>query len=197
MDEFGQLQAICEAQFAVAHSRLHRTDERPSTEQPKNGKGPVTADEAEVAATASIMDGTKLAKTADDEADNFDIDKNTPLQKPESKRKHVWSGKGVVNEKGEAIMPALEEQTTTEDKPANGNDFKYENLNKSDVPAGTSAMDKAVPEVRERLEARRANSTRKIEVIVIDSSDDDSSDDQLPLAESLRRARAERKSATK
>lgn len=198
MDEFGQLQAVCEAQLAVAHSRLNRTKERPNTEQQKNGKGPVTANEGEFAATARIMSDTTLAKTANDEADNFDIDENTPLQKPGSKRRDVWSGKDVVKDKEKAIPPATEEQTTTEDKPANVNDLKYENLNKSDVPASNSALDKTILEACETLEARRANSARKIDVIVINSSDDDSSDDQLPLAESLRRAREKRKaSATK
>lgn len=195
MDEFGQLQAICEAQLAVAHSRLGRTKERQNTEQSENGKGSVTADKAEVAATENIMDDTTLAKTAKKEVDNSDMDESTPLQKPESKRKHIRSGKDVVKDTEKAIPSALEEQTTSEDKPANENGLKHENLNKSDVPAGNSALDKAFSDTRETLEARRASSTRKIEVVVINSSDDDSSDDQLPLAESLRRAREERKAS--
>lgn len=195
MDEFGQLQAICEAQLAVAHSRLHQTKERQHTEQQRKGKGPATADKAEVATTTSNTDDNTLAKTGNDEFDNPDIDENTPLQKLESKRKRAWNVKDVVKIKQKAIPPSLDEQATKEDKTAKEKNLKYENPNKYDVPAGKCALDKAVPEVRKRLDASRANSTRKIEVIVIDSSDDDSSDDQLPLAELLRRAREQRKAS--
>lgn len=171
MDEFDQLQAICEAQLAVAHSRLHRTEQLQNAESQGDARGPLTVDKPVFFTADSLMADTTSAKAASDEAVNFNIGDDTPLLKPESKPEGVWGSEDVVKDK-ETMPPASKEEPTAEDKTANKFISKYGNSNKSRAPASSSTLDKVVVEIRETPEPDRANPTRKIEVIVISSDDD-------------------------
>lgn len=177
MGAFDQLQSICEAQLAVAHSRLLRTEELQSADFQGDATGPLGVDQRVVATTDSLMADATSARAANDEAVDFNIGDNTTLLKPESKPEPIRSGEDVDKDKKAVPSASKEKPTNTEDKTGDKNISKCGNLDKSDAPASSSTLDKVVVEIRETPEADRADSSRKIEVIVISSDDDDDDDD--------------------
>lgn len=96
MDEFDRLEAVCEAQLDVANSRLQRTQGKQDLKAKGREKGPLATRSNGVAADDNIKDDATLGNPAQEEVGDAGIDDTAaPQQKPQGKRKYVFSGKYV------------------------------------------------------------------------------------------------------
>lgn len=191
MDSFGQLESVCKARLGVARSRLQRTQGKQGTQCQGKEEGLPAAKDDNVAANDNITDDNTQKSPVTDGVDESEIDKIGPQQTSQGERKYVHSGRNVGKSKKNTTAHVSERQApaTTKDHKTHRHGMLQEKRSEPATAGNTNPMDEAVPEICETPQPDVASVVKAPEVIVIGSSDDDSSEHDLPLATSRRRVR--------